>query len=81
MIAFPQAKSSLSQFYRAEGRLRILGDRGLQRWTVGICLADGHLRGEVTVALRYLPSLSDSDENNRHTAYCCRHTICSAKQT
>ena len=81
MIAFPQAKSSLSQFDRAEGRRRILGDRGLQRWTVGICLADGHLRSEVTVALRCLPSLSDSDENNRHIAYCCRHTICSAKHT
>lgn len=53
---------SLSQIDRAEGRRRILGDRGLQRRTVAICLADGYLRGEVTVALRCVPSLSDSDE-------------------
>lgn len=72
---------SLSQIDRAEGRRRILGDRGLQRRTVGICLVDGYPRGEVTVALRGVPSLSDSNENYRHTAYCCRHTICGPKLT
>jgi len=33
---------SLSQFDRAEGRRRILGDRGLQRWTLGFAWPTGN---------------------------------------